>query len=232
MKPMRRIHGAFNYPLFKPIRLEAGAASVFDIRELRDSQVRDVFGATLPKTLAHGQFSWSVVGSDAHFSGRAEIVSRRDRVSSSFSCWMCCPDSILAATVENWGDTSTLNIGEATVLAFVVQKENCFGDRWWTGGWPEWSYNSSVVTDEQYGDEYLFTALSEGWTSVTGTTWFDLWYQPNEDTSCVEAGSYGSGSLSGGLLSQCFTPQSFHQVGVSTPNGRLQITYNWMRERG
>jgi hypothetical protein len=79
----------------KQRELAVGQTAMFDLRQLRDEQQPDRTGKTLPQTLDRGQFHWSVVATpgDTRMIGRAEVVSRSGRVTSSYSCPVCCRDS-------------------------------------------------------------------------------------------------------------------------------------------
>jgi hypothetical protein len=74
------------------IQVAPGGAKTYDIRELRDEQKTDVYGRPLPPDLKIAQVRWSVRGK-VRLNGRTEMVSVRDRVSSSYSCPICCPPS-------------------------------------------------------------------------------------------------------------------------------------------
>jgi hypothetical protein len=74
------------------IKVAPGGAKTYDIRELRDEQKPDVYGRPLPPDLKIAQVRWSVRGK-VRLNGRTEMVSVRDRVSSSYSCTVCCPPS-------------------------------------------------------------------------------------------------------------------------------------------
>ena len=66
----------------------------FDIRKLRDEQTPDRNGHTLPREMTTGQIRWSIRGNGTiPMTGRAEVVSLHDGVSSSYSCTTCCPNS-------------------------------------------------------------------------------------------------------------------------------------------
>lgn len=79
-----------------PQDLVAGETAVFNLKKIRDEQKPDRMGNVIPRTINMGQFRWSVYGENgasAKLTGRAEMVSIMGRVSSSYSCPTCCPNS-------------------------------------------------------------------------------------------------------------------------------------------
>lgn len=77
-----------------PRSLKPGETAVFDLAKIRDEQMPDNMGRQLPKETSVGQFKWAVRGvTDGKLLliGRAEMVSRSDRVSTSYSCNDPCP---------------------------------------------------------------------------------------------------------------------------------------------
>jgi hypothetical protein len=74
--------------------LAAGETVALDVRALRDHQVPDTAGRTIPRKVTRGQVSWSVVGADRlGLIGRAEQADVVGGLSSSYACSNCCPDS-------------------------------------------------------------------------------------------------------------------------------------------
>ena len=76
-------------------QLAAGATASFDIKRLRDNRVPDRNGNIIPATATVGQFAWSMlhITDGTKLIGRSEVVSRSQKVSSSYSCPICCPNS-------------------------------------------------------------------------------------------------------------------------------------------
>jgi hypothetical protein len=104
--------------VFDARELAVGASATFDLRALRDQQRKDRVGRALPRTAAQGRFMWTVYGSrqSARLVGRAEMVSARQRVSSSYSCGQCCPDSFLSAEILPF-ETS---VGVSSSASFTI----------------------------------------------------------------------------------------------------------------
>jgi len=80
-----------NYPggpyLLDPRHLRAGETEVFDLRKIRDEQIPDRNGHTIPLSVEGGQFRWFIHGAGSgRLIGRAEMLSQSQKVSSSYSC--------------------------------------------------------------------------------------------------------------------------------------------------
>lgn len=77
--------------------VEPGQTAVIDVRRLRDEQVPDEDGQTIPREAASGQVVWSAVLDDAPeplvLLGRAEQADTVKGMSSSYACQSCCADS-------------------------------------------------------------------------------------------------------------------------------------------
>jgi hypothetical protein len=68
--------------------------TVIDVRKLRDSQVPDVNGQTIPAGEKRGQIQWSLTGGvDRVVIGRSEQVDLVRGISSNYACQNCCPNN-------------------------------------------------------------------------------------------------------------------------------------------
>gem|GEM_PF-2034680 len=85
-----------------PRELAVGETALFDLRRIQRERIPDSLGRTIPLSVSMGQFRWSVHGRDAtaRLIGRSEIVSLSRRVSSSYSCPVCCPYSFLGIALR------------------------------------------------------------------------------------------------------------------------------------
>lgn len=73
--------------------LPAGETVAIDVRQLRDEQVPDAFGRTIPTGTTGGQVHWSAKGREQYaIVGRAEFVDLAHGVSATYACLNCCPD--------------------------------------------------------------------------------------------------------------------------------------------
>ena len=90
--------GEVNYQgghvVLEPHKLAAGETAMFDLQAFRDKQLTDSMGNKLPADVTLGQFKWSVHGvtnGKLLLIGRAEMVSRSQNISTSYSCNDPCP---------------------------------------------------------------------------------------------------------------------------------------------
>ena len=80
-----------------PRKLEPGETAVFDLEKIRADQIPDNAGKVVPLESSLGQFKWAVHGvtnGKLLLIGRAEMVSRSQNISSSYSCNDPCPPFI------------------------------------------------------------------------------------------------------------------------------------------
>jgi hypothetical protein len=147
--------------------VEAGQTVALDVRALRDHQVPDEQGRTIPRKATRGQVAWSVVGADyLVLIGRAEQADVIGGLSSSYACVDCCP----ASFYDGWCDpgSATGYPGETTQFTAVEQDQNCYGNSFEpfevSASWS--SQNTSVATVDSGG---LATAQDEGSTLIRAT---------------------------------------------------------------
>lgn len=106
--------------------IEGGQTVMLDIRKLRDEQVPDALGNTIPAGAIRGQIQWSLRGIEQlPMVGRSEQVDVARRWSFSYACMNCCPDQ-----PWSWGMTSSpdviVNIGGAGFYAYEGMT-TCYG---------------------------------------------------------------------------------------------------------
>lgn len=80
-----------------PRKLRPGETAVFDMQEFRDERTADASGNKLSRDVSQGQFKWSIFGvtnGKLLLIGRAEMVSRSQHISTSYSCNDPCPPYI------------------------------------------------------------------------------------------------------------------------------------------
>lgn len=143
--------------------------AVFDIRALRDQQVPDADGKTLPLEAKSGQVNWSMRGSQNQvLIGRSEQVDLAKGVSSNYACQNCCPDSFDSGWVEPGGADGF--VGDWWTFQAREQTVNCYGSP--SGSfnpWPSWdSANSNVcscIDGLGTGNLPGFTSIQAHWTS-------------------------------------------------------------------
>ena len=142
---------------------------VFDIRALRDQQVPDADGRTLPLDANSGQVNWSMRGAQNQvLIGRSEQVDLVKGVSSNYACQNCCPDSFDSGWVDPGGADGF--VGDWWAFQGREQTVNCYGSpNAPFNPWPYWdSANSDVCSCVNgIGTAQLpgFTNIQAHWTS-------------------------------------------------------------------
>ncbi len=118
-----------------------------DLRALRDRQVPDVYGKTIPRQVTAGKAQWSMSGPVQNtLVGRVEQVDLARGMSFTAACGACCPNS----TIDAWMDPSFVSgfLGGTSQFTVWTVEEDCFGSTlpWYpTSAW-FFSTNPSVAT--------------------------------------------------------------------------------------
>ncbi|MGB7068753.1 MAG: hypothetical protein WBD22_04610, partial [Pyrinomonadaceae bacterium] len=106
--------------------LKPSQTVVVDFKQLRDDQVPDSMGRTLPFSLERGQIAWSMFGMDNKtLSGRSEQISLSGGTASTYACYNCCPNSTVAWWMEP-GSAETW-VGGTSQFLSIQQDQNCTG---------------------------------------------------------------------------------------------------------
>jgi hypothetical protein len=177
-----RIRHAGGTYVLKPQILAVGESAVFDVKRLRDDQVPDAFGNTLPMDVEQGHFLWSIHG-PGRLAGRGEMVNVTEHVSSSYSCGVCCPDSFYATHADP--ASIELNVDDTTGVDVTEELEDCYGSRYEVPRDPALAYNTNIVSIENQGEgHYSVYGVDEGQTTPNGE-WdsYTFWEYPSEDCS-------------------------------------------------
>jgi hypothetical protein len=174
---------------FAPKEIAIGGTAIFDLRQLRDHAIPDMYGHALPMTSTGGQFRWSNVLSHAEtqLTGRAEIVSTAVGQSSSYSCWVCCPDSAGYGYLSP--DAFSVAVGGTGDTGVIEHWHDCYGNPAGEfGGYAtSWSIGTPSVTSMWTVQTGVGRASgnNDGSSSVLGT-WSSQGYNVDYDTSeCI-----------------------------------------------
>lgn len=147
------------YALY-PQKLEPGATATFDIGNIRDQQIPDSEGRQLPLNFAFGQIRWSLVGApQTRLIGRSEVVSRSQNVSSSYSCFVCCPNMYNNGWITPY--TAVIDEGETFQYTAQQQDRDCYQNLY--SPYPadaSWTVDNEQIA--QVGFDGSTTAISEG----------------------------------------------------------------------
>lgn len=211
--------GEINYGggrfIYDPRTLRPGETAVFDLRKIRDEQSKDNAGRRLPKEVSLGQFKWAVRGATNGkllLIGRAEMVSRSQRISTSYSCNDPCPP-----TYDGWLDPFPPPVVYVNNTGDSAAWEQMTYDWGYSVGpyavSASWSLSSAVGTlAPGYGHSTLMTGTTPGTATFDG---FIGVYQDYvwDGLNCYELGTYEGGS-EGPVEVTCPTP-----TGETTSSG-------------
>lgn len=112
-----------------PVQLQPFATHVYDVDAMRADQVADFKGVRIPLSSKSGKFQWAGDPKDNNVGliGRMEVLSRKDKRASSFSCGGSCPANSTAPIFS--GPTfGNFPIGGTTVLTAVEQTYDSYGN--------------------------------------------------------------------------------------------------------
>jgi hypothetical protein len=177
-----------------PRKLAPGETATFDLQKIRDEQMDDNVGSHIPQDASMGQFKWAVHGvteGKVALIGRAEMVSRSQHISTSYSCSEACPPyyggtvNIPTFFVVTGSDTAT-----ASMTAY-------YGSGYSTGPYgatAAWSIDNPVASVNP-SDEASSTTVT-GETPGSGYIYADMgqqdWYV-YDGLECLYNGSYPVG---------------------------------------
>jgi hypothetical protein len=149
--------------VLNPRRLESGETAVYDLRKIRDQQVADSKGRTIPRSIKGGQFKWFIRGAGSgRLIGRAEMIGRGEGISSSYSCaGGYCPPVFAGF----WFDPSSLGVlvsGSGVFTAYEDDEDGA-GNHYVYGASGSWTNsNSSIASMSSYGSDATMTGVSHG----------------------------------------------------------------------
>jgi hypothetical protein len=150
-------------------KIKARQTVAFDLKALRDNQVPDERNQTIPVNATRGKIVWSVRGRNSlALLGRSEQVDLAKGVSSSYACFMCCPNSFRSSRISptDFG----VGISNFTTVRGLQRDRTCYGSLTPEYYWGDtWSIdNSSVASIEGTGDAADVTGVAVGTATVTG----------------------------------------------------------------
>jgi len=150
----------------KPIKARQTVA--FDLRALRDNQVPDERNQTIPLNATRGKIVWSVRGRNSlALLGRSEQVDVTKGISSSYACFMCCPNSFRFSEISPVG--LGLTVTSFTTVRGRERDTTCYGSLtpWYYFG-DTWTVdNSSVISSSGTGDAADVTGVGVGSATLT-----------------------------------------------------------------
>jgi len=178
-----------NFPggpyLLDPHKLAPGATATYDLRKIRDQQIPDRAGHTIPTSVNGGQFRW-FIRFGGRLIGRAEMLSVSSGISSSYSCGTPCPPHYDHGEM-NPDDTEVIisdSTGQAVVEYDVDSYNNQYGPysasvvSAWSGDTDIATYDGATVGGVSMGEtgtaaqvEYPLYVNWEGDCDLYGTNY-------------------------------------------------------------
>lgn len=167
-------------------KLAAGETAAFDMKQMIAEQKPDAGNRQLPKDLQSGQFKWlvhGVTGGKVILIGRAEMVSRAQHISTSYSCAENCIASYTggidpASMVAMVGSTHAMSAWEEAQYA----SGSTLGPYGASGTWS--NTNTSIATITSGGS---CTAVAGGQATIQFTSGFVEVYSW-DGLNCVDIG--------------------------------------------
>lgn len=195
--------------------LAAGQTVRIDIRALRENQVLDTEGQTIPADVAHGQVRWTLLQSKGTdplaLIGRAEQVDEVKALSSTYACQNCCGDFFEGTFISP--SSVQIQVGGTATLHAFEQHGDCYGYSYpveqITAAWYSSSPSVASVSIGQV------TSIGAGQTTITAT-WNSYTSVP---TQCGPGGGFLPGPIGGCCGSAGFPRSASATVQVvATPH--------------
>lgn len=167
-----------------PRELAPGETATFDFRKIRDQQIPDSSGKVLPLNLTVAQIRWSMIGrAQTRMIGRSEIISKSGKVSSSYSCGVCCRNSYQSSRLTP--DQVFAFLGDVTQFTAKETDTDCYGGQFYeyTVVYPIWSSSDTSVAD--FYNNGATTALDVGDVQISAT-WDANYSIDNGSDGCMD----------------------------------------------
>ncbi|HXG65560.1 MAG TPA: Ig-like domain-containing protein, partial [Blastocatellia bacterium] len=164
--------------------VEAGQTAVVDIRQLRDSQVADEHGQTIPVDGTSGQVHWSLRGpEELVLIGRAEQADLAKGLSSSYACQNCCGDSFYQGSCL---PNPVIGIpGSTNQFRAEEQDKDCFGNLRTPFSVSPSSWSSDNTTVATINASGLATAQGPGSANITARWTAYVRYYGGYPAACI-----------------------------------------------
>lgn len=169
--------------------IAGGETAAIDIRALRDNQVADEAGRTIPPDTMRGQARWTMIldeGTDLlAMIGRSELVNEGGGISSTYACQNCCGDN------AEWDFISPsqtqLQVGQSVTLQAFEERTDCYGFPYTVQRSASWSSdNQSVATVTKVASGGRVTSVGPGQATIRAN------WQSQETEPLQCGGPYGA----------------------------------------
>ncbi|MDX6446514.1 MAG: hypothetical protein QOH71_3588 [Blastocatellia bacterium] len=230
--------GEINYQgghvIIDPRELAPGETAVFDLEKFRNDQTSDNTGNKLPREVSLGQFKWAVHGvtnGKLLLIGRAEMVSRSQKISTSYSCNDPCPP-YYSGDLDPFPPPTILVSATGSSSAWETAYYDS-GYHYTWGASAAWSVDTSVVS---ISPESAHTTTLTGETPGNGCVNADMGREESysyDGRDCYDNNNtypVGSGGCTDVV---CAVPTNFHETNASDAgNGTLHFDYAWESSTG
>lgn len=162
--------------------IAAGETAAIDIRALRDNQVADEEGRTIPLDVMRGQARWTIIldeGSDLlAMIGRSELVNETRGISSTYACQNCCGDHAEDDFITP--EQTQMQVGQNVILRAFEERLDCYGYPYAVQRTASWSSdNTSVATVTKVSSGGRVTSVGAGQTTIHAN-WQSLGTEPQQ----------------------------------------------------
>lgn len=146
-----------------------GETASIDVRALRDNQVADEAGRTIPLDVMRGQARWAIIleeGTDLlAMIGRSELVNEAGGISSTYACQNCCGDHAESDFITP--SLTQLEVGGSAILRAFERRIDCYGFPYDVQRSASWSSdNQSVATVVKVSSGGQVTSVGAGQTTI------------------------------------------------------------------
>lgn len=160
--------------------IAAGETVAIDIRALRDNQVADEEGRTIPLDVMRGQARWTIIldeGSELlAMIGRSELVNEGSGISSTYACQNCCGDHAEGDFITP--ELTQLQVGQSAILRAFEQRLDCYGYPYDVQRSANWSSDNQSVA--KVGNKTgTVTSMGAGQTTIHAN-WQSLGTEPQQ----------------------------------------------------
>lgn len=169
-----------------------------DMRQIKEQQIKDEKGNTLPADAMEGQIFWSGRGKqNLVLIGRVEQIEAGGGMSFTTACGTCCFPEYVSA-VLTFGSSEGV-VGDTTQFYAYEQESDCYGCYYpsLTPASGSISWTSSDITIATVDSTGLATAVGAGTATITATWNGDNW-QYNQLGDCDPDTGYCGGYNGGG----------------------------------
>jgi hypothetical protein len=185
-----QINYAGGHYLLDPRRVAAGETVIYDLRKIRDEQIPDRNGHTIPRSVKSGQFKWYIYGpGSGRLIGRAEMLSSSEGISSSYSCpGGNCPPTFSYAFLDQ-DDIELTPFEGTTVTAYEIDCDyyGCYGPiQPWVTGWDNSNPFSVGLSDQ--GTQAILVGISGGSSEIHADISYERWGW--DGLNCYSLGIY------------------------------------------